>query len=101
THDWQVVFRLEGVREILEIHVESQRTDTERLEAEVFAQATDQYPDLMKNLALGIFQMRLIAHCPGDVRRARKLKRLLDLRHDPLASTGDDEEAPAFTSVSR
>ncbi len=101
THDWQVVFRLEGVREILEIHIESQRTDTERLEAEVFAQATDQYPDLMKNLALGIFQMRLIVHPHGEVRTARKLKRLLDLRHDPLPSASDTEESLAFTDVSR
>jgi phenylacetate-CoA ligase len=81
THDWQVVFTLEGVREVLSIHVETLRPDTEALTDEIFAQATDQYPDLMKNLNLGIFQMRVVPHAPGEVRTARKLKRMVDRRH--------------------
>ncbi len=81
THDWQVVFTLEGVREVLSIHVETLRPDTNTLTDEIFAQATDQYPDLMKNLGLGIFQMRVVMHAPGEVRTARKLKRMVDRRH--------------------
>ena len=80
THDWQVVFRLEGVREILEINLETTRTDVAELEAEIHRSATDQYPDLMKNLAIGIFDMRVIASAPGTVRSTRKLKRLVDRR---------------------
>lgn len=81
THDWQVVFTLEGIREVLSIHVESERTDHALLQGEIFAAATDKYPDLMKNLALGIFEMRVVVRPPGEVRTARKLKRLVDRRH--------------------
>src|SRR5262249_53380284 len=35
THDWQVVFFLEGIREIMEIHVESDRTDDGALDGEI------------------------------------------------------------------
>ena len=87
THDWQVVFTLDGVREVLSIHVETDRTDTAELEKEVFAQAADQYPDLIKNLNLGIFKMQVVPHRPGEVRKARKLKRLIDRRHFDTAET--------------
>jgi phenylacetate-CoA ligase len=81
THDWQVVFKLQGVREILEINVESLRTDFEDLEADIHRSATELFPDLMKNLAIGIFDMRLVVHPPQTVRTARKLKRMVDRRH--------------------
>ena len=55
-------------------------------------QATDLYPDLMKNLALGIFEMRLKTHAPGTLRVARKLKRLVDLRFAPAPA---EHETPA------
>jgi phenylacetate-coenzyme A ligase PaaK-like adenylate-forming protein len=80
-HDWQVVFYLEGLREVMEINVESTRQDEDRIEEEVKAQATLKYPDLMKNLALGIFAMRVSVHSPGSMRVSRKLKRLVDRRH--------------------
>jgi phenylacetate-CoA ligase len=81
TYDWQVVFRLEGIREVMELHVETARTDLKLVDAELRAAASEQYPDLMKNLALGIFDMRVMCHAPGEVRAKRKLKRLVDLRH--------------------
>lgn len=97
THDWQVVFTLEGVREVLTIHVETRRTDLELLRAEVFARATHLYPDLMKNLALGIFVMRIEAHEPGHVRTARKIRRLVDLRHHDGEAASDGEAAGPLT----
>jgi phenylacetate-CoA ligase len=81
THDWQVIFRLDGIREVLELNVESTRSDHQALRSEIFAQATEQYPDLMKNLALGIFDWPIEIHEPGIIRKGRKLKRLLDQRH--------------------
>ena len=60
--DWQVIFKLDGIREIMELNVESTRTDVETLEREIHKQMSLQYPDLVKNLALGIFQMRLEVH---------------------------------------
>jgi phenylacetate-CoA ligase len=84
THDWQIIFKLEGIREILEINVESTRTDFEELEAEIHASAAKLYPDLMKNLAIGIFDMRLVVNPPATVRTARKLKRMVDRRFFPI-----------------
>jgi phenylacetate-CoA ligase len=81
THDWQVVFKLDGVREVLEINVESDRPDHEAIREEIFAQATDQYPDLMKNLGIGIFTMIVRVRPPGTIRTKRKLRRLVDQRH--------------------
>ncbi len=80
THDWQIVFKLDGIREVLEINVESDRTDVDQLEAEIHTSANTLYPDLMKNLAIGIFSMKLVVHPPGTVRTARKLKRMVDRR---------------------
>lgn len=92
THDWQVVFRLDGVREVLEINVESVRADHDLIDEQIRKSAALQYPDLMKNLALGIFRMETRVHLPGQVRSARKLKRLLDLRHvDPIGSHSLDQ----------
>ncbi len=79
--DWQVVFKLEGIREIMEIHLESARTDHDEIRRQVQASATQQYPDLMKNLALGIFDMRILLHRDGELRRQRKLKRMIDRRY--------------------
>lgn len=103
THDWQVIFRLEGVREILEIHAEvanaggDDRNDgagvnisaaaQERIRQDIHVQATLQYPDFMKNLALGIFGLRIVLRPAGAIRTGRKLKRLIDKRHfEPLPS---------------
>lgn len=80
-HDWQVVFSLEGVREIMEINVESTRLDEEAIRREVHEQASFKYPDLMKNLALRIFDMRVLVHPPGTTRVNRKLRRIVDRRH--------------------
>ncbi len=94
THDWQIVFKLEGIREVMEIHVESALTDEEALRDEIRRQMSEQYPDLMKNLALGIFDMRIIVRPPGGVRRgARKLKRMVDQRHF------DGPSGPAYGSA--
>ena len=87
TLEWQVVFLLEGIREVVEVHVETNRTDAAAIEAEVHRSAAEQYPDLMRNLALGIFDLRLVPHAPGTVRTGRKLKRLVDRRHFDRTAT--------------
>jgi phenylacetate-CoA ligase len=89
-HDFQIVFKLDGIREILEMNVESDRTDASTLFDEIKVQASDQYPDLMKNLALGIFQMTLKIHPPGTIRTSRKLKRMLDQRHFGPAAESEE-----------
>jgi phenylacetate-CoA ligase len=95
TFDWQVRFTLEGVREVMAVHVESERAHPETIEHEFHQRATELYPDLMKNLAIGIFDMRVIVHRPGEVRATRKLKRLIDMRHAPAARPVMPIPAPA------
>lgn len=87
--DWQVVFELEGVREIMQLNVESTVTDEAALLAAIQAEMSQQYPDVMKNLALGIFEMRLQIHAPGTLRSGRKLRRLIDRRHVPDSDRPD------------
>ncbi len=79
--DWQVVVGLENIREVLEIRVETERTDAEALREEVLAHARHLFPDLMKNAALGTFQIRVTLCRPGALRGGRKLRRLIDARH--------------------
>jgi hypothetical protein len=67
----------------MEIHLESARQDKEAVEAQLHQQISQQYPDIMKNLALGIFEMKLFLHPPGSLRSGRKLKRLIDRRYVP------------------
>ena len=99
THDWQVIFRLEGVREVMEINVESGRPDTDNIETDIRRELTDKYPDLMKNLALAIFQMRINVHAPATLRNGRKLKRLVDLRHYAPAQPADETAPLALADV--
>ncbi len=82
THDWQVIFKLEALREIMEIHVESTRVEQDNLRRDIQQQMRLQYPDLIKNLDIGIFDLRIVKHPPGALRSNRKLKRMVDQRYD-------------------
>jgi phenylacetate-CoA ligase len=93
SRDWQVVFTLDGVREVLEVCVETDRTDTDVLQKEIFERAANLYPDLMRNYALGTFDMKVSRHRPGELRTARKLRRLVDRRYD-TAHSGGQQLAP-------
>jgi phenylacetate-CoA ligase len=88
--NWQVIFKLDGVREIMEIHLESARQDKEAIEVQLRQQIGQQYPDLMKNLALGIFEMRLLLRPPASLRSGRKLNRLIDRRYVPQAEESSE-----------
>lgn len=82
TRDWQVVFTLDGIREVLDIRVETDRTDLGTLQQQIFDRAKNLYPDLMKNFALGTFQMKVSPSRPGELRTGRKLRRMVDRRFD-------------------
>jgi phenylacetate-CoA ligase len=103
THDWQVRFKLEALREIMEIHVECAGIDETALHRDIQQQIRLQYPDLIKNLDIGIFDLRIVPHPPGFLRHDRKLKRMVDHRYDhadvtaarDMAHTGSKEAAHA------
>ena len=99
THDWQVVFTLDGVREVMDIRVETDRGDIDVLEEEIHDQAKELYPDLIKNLALGIFRMKVTTYPTGALRRERKLRRMVDLRHFVAAADQNEQPAQAPSNV--
>lgn len=101
SHDWQVVFRLEGIREILELNVEAatDQTDHEVVRSDIHRHAGELYPDLMKNLAIGIFDMRIVVHSAGSLRVARKLKRMVDLRYVPAAKPASQPNEDALAEA--
>lgn len=86
TCDWQVIFKLNNIREIMEIHIESARQDKDAVDAQLRSQISEQYPDITKNLALGIFEIKTFLHSPGSLRTGRKIKRLVDNRYTSQAA---------------
>jgi phenylacetate-CoA ligase len=82
TNDWQVVCSLDGIHEVLDLRVETDRTDFLDLQQNIFERATNLFPDLMKNFALGTFEMKVSPYPPGRLRTGRKLRRLIDRRHE-------------------
>jgi phenylacetate-CoA ligase len=85
--DWQVIFKLNGIREVMEIHIESAQTNVPAIEEQVHRQIAKLYPDLTKNLKLGIFEMKVLLHQPGSLRKGRKIKRMIDQRYFPQSQT--------------
>jgi phenylacetate-CoA ligase len=85
TRDWQIVFSLDGLREVLEMRVETERTDTSALQVQIFDRASHLYPDLMRNFALGTFEIKVTPCTPGQLRTGRKLRRMIDHRYDHAA----------------
>jgi phenylacetate-CoA ligase len=79
--DWQVAFYLKHIREVMEIRVETERRDLDAIEKAVIHNAAHLYPDLIKNLNLGIFQLKVVAVAPQSLRHGRKLRRMVDMRH--------------------
>lgn len=85
TSDWQIVFRLRGIKEVMEFHLEvKEGVAKDTLEKRVFANIQDRYPDLWKNMAIAIFETAFVYHAPGSLRASnRKLLRMVDKRYAP------------------
>lgn len=84
--DWQVAFYLKHIREVMEIRVETERRDLDAIEKAVIHNAAHLYPDLIKNLNLGIFELKVMAVPPQSLRHGRKLRRMVDMRYTPESS---------------
>ncbi|MBL7072975.1 MAG: phenylacetate--CoA ligase family protein [Candidatus Omnitrophica bacterium] len=82
THDWQIVFILRGVKEVMEFHLELRDNSLkDTIKETVFASMQQKYPDLWKNLSIGIFETDFIFHTPETIRKpGRKLIRIIDKR---------------------
>jgi phenylacetate-CoA ligase len=83
TSDWQIVFHLRGIKEILEFNIESRGTvPRDALRDKILANIRERYPDLWKNYSIGIFEMEFAYHRPGQLREGKhKLLRVVDKRY--------------------
>jgi len=81
--DWQIIFKLHGIKEIMEINLELQEGHSKKaIQEKVFSNMQSRYPDLWKNYGLGIFEIEFFYHAPHSLRAdKRKLLRLVDKRH--------------------
>ena len=86
--DWQIVFVLDGIKEVMQFHLETQEMNGSKniLEENIFSNIRSLYPDLWKNYALGIFKTDFVYHACGTLRTQRKMVRVLDKRHDAMFS---------------
>ncbi len=79
--DWQIIFRLRGIREVMEINLEVREGVLgDVIKKKVFANIKSRYPDLWKNMEIAIFETDFVFHVPGTLRSDRKLLRLIDKR---------------------
>ncbi|MDD5439780.1 MAG: hypothetical protein PHS37_06320 [Candidatus Omnitrophica bacterium] len=83
TSDWQVVFKLRGIKEVMEFNLELRgHVPRETVEKTVFDHIRDRYPDLWKNYSIAIFETAFQYHPVGGLRgNARKLLRIVDRRY--------------------
>lgn len=83
TNDWQVVFYLRGIKEIMEFEIESREgVSKDALKEKILANIQERYPDLWKNYSIGIFEISFSYHAPGALREGRhKLLRVVDKRY--------------------
>jgi phenylacetate-CoA ligase len=82
TSEWQIVFRLRGIKEVMEFHLEARGGRSgDAIKEDIFSGIRSLYPDLWKNLSIGVFEADFVYHEPGRVRTGRKLLRLVDKRH--------------------
>ncbi len=81
--DWQIIFKLRGIKEVMEFNLELKESETkESIKERVFSNIRSFYPDLWKNYLLGIFEIDFVYHEPGSIRvNNRKLIRLVDKRY--------------------
>jgi phenylacetate-CoA ligase len=78
--DFQAVLKSEKIHDIFELNLETSRQDISTIESEFRSQVQKQYPELMRNIDVGMLNLRLVLHPPGTLRTGRKLRKILDLR---------------------
>ncbi len=89
TEDWQIVFKLSGIHEILEFHLETANKTAafkKAVQNKIIENIQSLYPDLWKNYCLGIFQIGFVYNTPASLRNGRKLIRVLDKRNEPACA---------------
>ncbi|MFA5144130.1 MAG: hypothetical protein WC522_08230 [Candidatus Omnitrophota bacterium] len=83
TSDWQMVFKLRGLKEVMEFNLElKDGASKDNVRENVLSKIKERYPDMWKNYSISIFETEFIYHPAGALRgTARKLLRLSDKRY--------------------
>jgi phenylacetate-CoA ligase len=81
SHDWQVVIKTRGMKEILEFNIECAPDVKHDLVKEgILSRVKARCPDMWRNFSINIFEIGFNYHPVGSLRRGRKLLRLVDER---------------------
>jgi len=83
TSDWQVVFSLRGIKEVMTFDLElKEGRSADAIKENVLNHIRDRYPDLWKNYSIAIFEIDFAFHPAGALRAgSHKLLRVLDKRY--------------------
>jgi len=93
--DWQVAVTRPGLSDVIELRVELRPgacIESVATEVEASMQAT--FPDMVRNRAMGLFELRFREFSPGTLRTGRKLRAIVDSRKALFAA---EAEAPGKT----
>jgi phenylacetate-CoA ligase len=80
-NDWQVVTTRPELKDVVEIRVELNNGASETLVRDsVMASMHERFPDMERNVSMGLCEIRILAQPAGTLRRGRKLRSIVDLR---------------------
>ena len=78
--DWQVVLGSNGRFDVLDLTIESGGGDVPDPAPAVLQNLRVRFPDFAKNLAMGLYDLRVSVARTGALRSGRKLRRIIDVR---------------------
>src|SRR5262249_3375279 len=80
-HDWQILVTRPSLRDAVEIRLELLDGVTqERVEKAVRASLDDLFPDMARNVSMGLCDMSVVGCARGSLRTGRKLRSIVDRR---------------------
>ncbi len=80
-HDWQVLVTRPGLRDGIEIRVELlDGVSQQAVDRAIRKSLQELFPDMARNLAMGLCEMKVAGAVRGTLRTGRKLRSIVDLR---------------------
>src|SRR2546426_396961 len=80
-HDWQVLVTRPDLRDAIEIKVELlEGASQDKVERAIRMSLADLFPDMARNVSMGLCEMNVASAARGTLRTGRKLRSIVDLR---------------------
>ncbi|PYS95012.1 MAG: hypothetical protein DMF50_10540 [Acidobacteria bacterium] len=80
-HDWQVLVTRPSLRDGVELRVELLDGTTQgQVEQAIVAALRERFPDMARNVAMGLCELKILGQPRGTLRTGRKLRSVIDLR---------------------